>query len=51
MNIVRELDAIMRNTFADDAATLAVWTSASHVERAPRSSSSKPPAPPAPPQP
>ncbi|HYY55896.1 MAG TPA: hypothetical protein VE842_01125 [Pyrinomonadaceae bacterium] len=48
MNIVRELDAIMRNTFADDPATLAAWTSASHIERAPRSSSSKPPAPPAP---
>jgi hypothetical protein len=33
MNAVRELDAIVRNVFRNDAATLAEWTSASHVER------------------
>jgi hypothetical protein len=33
---VRELDAVVRNTFRDDAAALAEWTSASHVERAAR---------------
>jgi hypothetical protein len=36
MNAVRELDAIVRNLFRDDPATLAEWTSASHTERAPR---------------
>jgi hypothetical protein len=36
MNAVRELDAIVRNTFRDDPATLAEWTSASHTERSPR---------------
>jgi len=33
MRTVRELDAIFRNTFADDPSTLAAWGSASHVER------------------
>src|SRR2546423_1773745 len=33
MRIVRELDAIFRNVFADDPSTLAAWLSASHVER------------------
>jgi hypothetical protein len=33
---VKRLDAIVRNKFADDAATLAAWTSASHTERSPR---------------
>lgn len=36
MNAVRELDAIVRNTFRDDPATLAAWTSARHTERSPR---------------
>ncbi|MGB9180606.1 MAG: hypothetical protein WCB68_15335 [Pyrinomonadaceae bacterium] len=36
MNIVRQLDAIVRNRFTDDPATLAEWTSATHIERAPR---------------
>jgi hypothetical protein len=35
MKIVRELDAIVRNIFRDDPATLAEWTSARHIERAP----------------
>lgn len=30
---VRELDALVRNTSADDASALAAWESASHVER------------------
>lgn len=33
INIVRELDAIMRNKYADDQATLAAWLSASRTER------------------
>jgi len=33
MRTVRELDALFRNTFADDPATLAAWQSASHVGR------------------
>jgi hypothetical protein len=36
MRHLRELDAIVRNIFDDDPASLAAWTSASHVERAPR---------------
>lgn len=36
LKAVRELDAIVRNTYANDAAELAAWESASHVERAPR---------------
>lgn len=33
LNIVRDMDPIIRNKFRDDPATLAAWTSASHVER------------------
>lgn len=33
---VRQLDAIVRNKFRDDPATLAAWASASHTERARR---------------
>jgi len=36
VEIVRKLDAIFRNKYANDPATLAEWTSASHTERAPR---------------
>lgn len=36
LSAVRELDAIVRNVFRNDAATLAEWTSASHTERQPR---------------
>lgn len=50
MSIVRELDAIMRNTFAEEPATLAAWLSASHVERAPKSGSKKKQASTTPPQ-
>ena len=35
-NAVRELDAIVRNIFRNDAAALAEWTSASHTVRASR---------------
>jgi hypothetical protein len=46
MTRVRELDAVMRNLFADDPGKLAAWLSASHVERAPRRAKSTPtPAP------
>ncbi|MDT7602204.1 MAG: hypothetical protein QOF61_201 [Acidobacteriota bacterium] len=41
-NAVRELDAIVRNVFRNDAATLAEWTSASHTERAPRTATHTP---------
>ena len=41
INTMRELDPIMRNTFANDPATLAAWLSASHVERTPHKA--KPP--------
>lgn len=34
--LVRKLDAIMRNKYANNPAVLAQWTSASHTERAPR---------------
>jgi hypothetical protein len=36
MNSVRKLDAIVRNKFRDDPATIAAWESARHVESAPR---------------
>jgi hypothetical protein len=47
MVIVRKLDAITKNTFANDPATLAEWASARHIERAPRRSAptAQPPAP------
>ncbi|HEY0379874.1 MAG TPA: hypothetical protein VGC87_23355 [Pyrinomonadaceae bacterium] len=34
--LVRELDAIVRNKYRNDRATLAAWESASHVEKLPR---------------
>jgi hypothetical protein len=37
-NAVRALDAVVHNTFREDAGTLAEWTSASHVERQPHES-------------
>jgi hypothetical protein len=43
MNAVRQLDPLIRNTFASDPATLAAWFSASHIERTPRRSVSAPP--------
>ena len=46
MVLVRKLDAIVRNRYADDPATLAEWTSASHTERAPRRSQPTAPAQP-----
>lgn len=50
MRVVRELDALFRNNFADDPATLAASESASHVERrAPRQAKTKTPANSAPP--
>ena len=36
MNMLEELDAIVRNTFRNDAPTLAEWTSARHTTRATR---------------
>jgi hypothetical protein len=48
--IVKKLDAIVRNKYADDAAILAEWTSASHTERSPKKQSAAPsPTPPPPP--
>jgi hypothetical protein len=48
VGIVRKLDAIVRNKYVNNSATLAEWTSASHTERAPRRSApdAEPPAPP-----
>jgi|SRR5215471_13975155 len=53
IDIVRKLDAIVRNRHADNPAVLAEWTSVSHTERAPRRSvpSVVPPPPPVPPRP
>lgn len=48
LNTVRQLDAVVRNKFRDDAATLAAWTSASHVERAPKHKKTATPTPPPP---
>jgi hypothetical protein len=49
VNAVRELDAIMRNKFADDPASLAAWLSASHTQRTPRQTTASPSPPPPPP--
>jgi len=48
LNAVRELHAIVRNVFRNDPATLAEWTTTSHIERQPRRRSTEPPAPPPP---
>jgi hypothetical protein len=37
INAVRKLDAVVRNTYRNDAAALAAWESARHVESSPRS--------------
>jgi len=47
--VMRKLDAIMRNKYANNPGVLAEWLSASHTERAPRRK--KPDAPPTPPAP
>jgi hypothetical protein len=47
VNIVRELDAIMRNRLATDPASLAAWLSASHTERSPRRATPEEEPPPA----
>jgi len=46
-DIVRKLDAIVRNKYANNVGVLAEWTSASHAERAPRRKAepTQPPAP------
>lgn len=44
--VVRKLDAIVKNKYANNAPVLAEWLSASHTERAPRRK--KKPAPPSP---
>lgn len=41
VSVVRRLDAIVRNKFADDSAALAEWERATHVERAPRRAKQK----------
>ena len=51
INLVRELDAIMRNKYAGDPSSLAAWISASHTERRPRRSGSNPNPPTQPPAP
>jgi len=38
LELVRTLDVIVRNKYANNAAVLAAWTSASHTERSPRRS-------------
>jgi hypothetical protein len=51
INIVRELDVIMRNQFANDPTSLAAWLSASHTEREPRRANANPTTPPPAPTP
>lgn len=43
--VVGKLDAIMKNKYANDPATLAEWASASHTERAPRRKKTPPATP------
>jgi hypothetical protein len=49
LKLVKKLDAIVRNTYANDPAALAEWTSASHTERGPGRTQSASPPPPTPP--
>jgi hypothetical protein len=42
VSLVRQLDAIVRNKFRDDPATLAAWESATHIERAPKGKATQP---------
>jgi hypothetical protein len=46
VNKVRQLDAVVRNTFRDDPAKLAEWENARHTRRAP-TTATPPPQPPA----
>jgi hypothetical protein len=47
--VVRKLDAIVKNKYADNPMVLAQWLSASHTERAPRRrKTASPPSPPPP---
>ena len=48
---VRRLDAVIQNKFRNDAATLAAWATASHIERTNRSTAAAPATPPEPPKP
>jgi hypothetical protein len=48
MIALRKLDPIIRNKYANDPATLAEWTSASHIERAPKRKAQSPPSTPPP---
>jgi hypothetical protein len=49
--IVRKLDGLVRNKYADNPGVLAEWASASHTERAPRRSTPVPSTPTPPSQP
>lgn len=53
LQLVRELQVVMHNTYADDTSKLTLWMSASHVTKSPRRSRPKNdgnPTPPPPPQ-
>jgi hypothetical protein len=50
MNAVRQLDAVVRNTYRNDPANLAAWERARHIERASRSKKVAPAPTPAAPQ-
>lgn len=51
INLVRQLDAIVRNKHRDDPAQLAAWQSASRIERSPQRAQPQTPPPPTPPAP
>jgi hypothetical protein len=48
INVVRKLDAIVKNKYANNPAVLGEWASASHNERAPRHKQTTAPQPPSP---
>ena len=48
INVVRKLDAIVKNKYANNPAVLGEWASASHNERAPRQKQTTAPQPPSP---
>lgn len=51
VDLVRKLDAILRNKYMNNPGRLAEWLSASHTERAPRHAGAPPPPPATPTQP
>ena len=46
MSVRRRMDAVVRNVYRDNAAALAEWETASHIEQAPKKKKGGPEEPP-----